>query len=252
MITIYNKDQIAEIKKACRLAAQCLAYLECFVTVGQNTEKLNTLAHDFILQHNAVPAPLNYNNYPKSICTSINSVVCHGIPSENVILKNGDIINVDITVILDGYFGDTSKTFIIGEASDEIKLFVERTEIAMYKGIEYLKPGRRLSGMGRTIEDYVTKFKYSVVRDYGGHGIGQNFHEPPHVCHFYTREHDVVLAEGMVFTVEPMINKSKNWKVITSTYDGWTVYTRDKSLSAQFEHTIAMAETGAEILTLCE
>jgi len=249
MITIYNQKQIDGIRKACRLASQCLLFLEDYVYIGQNTDELNTVAHRFITEHNAIPAPLNYNNFPKSICTSPNNVVCHGIPSKNCILKNGDILNIDITVILNGYFGDTSKTFVLGEVTDDVRVFVERAETAMYKGIEYLKPNLRLSGMGRIIEDYVQKFNYSVVREYGGHGIGMHFHEEPHVCHFYRREEDVILKEGMVFTVEPMINKSKNWRIMTSTFDGWTVYTKDKSLSAQFEHTIAITADGSEILT---
>ena len=249
MILIKNKEQIENIKKACVLATKCLLSLEKHIFAGQNTDALNNLAHDFIVRNSAIPAPLNYKGFPKSICTSLNNVVCHGIPSKTEILKNGDIINIDITVNLDGFFGDTSKTYLIGDENDDKKLFLQRAEQAMYMGIQYLKPGLRFSGMGRTIEEFVKKFGYSVVRDYGGHGVGLEFHEDPHVCYYFTREHDAVLEEGMIFTVEPMINKSKNWKVYTSKFDGWTVYTKDKSLSAQFEHTVLITSSGCEILT---
>ena len=250
MIIIKNKEQIIGIKKACQLAVNCLLELEKELYIGQDTENLDKLAYDYIKKHGGIPAPLNYNGFPKSICTSINSVVCHGIPSKEDILKNGDIINVDITVILDGYFGDTSKTYIIGEVSDDVRLFVERAERAMYKGINILKPGIYLSDMGKAIETYVHKFKYSVVRDYGGHGVGLAFHEDPHVCNFYSKTNKIILKEGMIFTVEPMINKSKNYEVVTSQIDGWTAKTKDGSLSAQFEHTVLITKSSFEILTI--
>lgn len=252
MILIKNAEQIEGIKKSCKLAANCLSELEKHLFIGQNTEALNKIAHEFIIKHNAIPAPLNYHGFPKSLCTSINNVVCHGIPSEKEVLKNGDIINLDVTTILDGYFGDTSKTYIIGETTEEVKLFVERTEKSMYKGIEQLKPGVMLSQLGKRIETYVNKFNYSVVKDYGGHGIGLSFHEEPHVCHFYTRANNILLQAGMIFTVEPMINKSKNWKVNTSKSDGWTVTTKDGSLSAQFEHTVLITNDSYEILTIAD
>ena len=250
MIIIKNKDQIEGIKKACKLTRACLIYLEQYITIGRSTEELNILAHEFITKNNAKPAPLNYRGFPKSICTSINDVVCHGIPSEIDILNNGDIINVDITVNLNGFFGDTSKTYVVGEASDDINYFVERVEKCMYRGIEILKPGVKLSLLGKTIETYIQKFGYSAVRDYGGHGIGLAFHEDPHVCHFYTRQNNIVLKEGMTFTVEPMINKSKNWQVVTCDKDGWTCRTKDGSLSAQFEHTVLITKDGCEVLTV--
>jgi methionyl aminopeptidase len=249
MIIIKNEKQIEGIKKACILAKNCLNELEKHLFVGQNTEKINQIAHDFMTKHKAIPATLNYHGFPKSLCTSINNVVCHGIPSDKDILKNGDIINLDVTVNLKGFFGDTSKTYIIGETTDDVKLFVERAEQAMYKGIEVLKPGVMLSFMGKTIELFVKQFNYSVVREYGGHGVGLDFHEEPHVCNYYTRENNIPLKPGMIFTVEPMINKSRNWQVITSQLDGWTVITKDKSLSAQFEHTVLITEEGHEILT---
>ena len=252
MIILKNKEQIAGIKKACILAAQCLIELEKHLFVGQNTGRLNEVAHKFMKKNRATPATLNYNGFPKSLCTSINNVVCHGIPSEKDILKNGDIINIDVTLILDGYFGDTSKTFIIGEASEDVRLFVERTERAMYKGIKVLKPKRMLYLLGKTIESYAQKFGYSVVRDYGGHGVGLSFHEDPHVCNFYSKTNKILLQEGMIFTVEPMLNKSKNYHVETSVIDGWTVTTKDNSLSAQFEHTVLITKDSCEILTLIQ
>ena len=250
MIIIKNKEQIEGIRKACRLAVNCLLEIEKHLFIGQNTEKINQVAHDFMMQHNGTPATLNYNGFPKSLCTSINHVVCHGIPSEKDVLKNGDIINCDVTVILNGYFGDTSKTFIIGEVPEDVRLFVERTERAMYKGIKILKPGIKLSLMGKTIDNFAKKFGYAVVQEYGGHGVGLSFHEDPHVCNFYSRTNNILLKEGMIFTVEPMLNKSKNYEVETSQTDGWTVTTKDKSLSAQFEHTVLITRDGYEILTM--
>jgi len=250
MIIIKNQTQIQGIKKASIIAANTLVHLEKYLFIGQNTEKLNEIAHDYIISQNCIPAPLNYHGFPKSICTSINSVVCHGIPNKNEILKNGDIINLDITVICEGYFGDTSKTFIVGEANQDIVQFVKITEEAMYKGIQILKPNILLSELGKTIQAFVEKYNYSVVKEYGGHGIGLSFHEEPHVCHFYTKANNLKLQKGMIFTVEPMINKSKNWRVNTSSKDGWTVTTQDKSLSAQFEHTVLITEDSYEILTL--
>ena len=251
MINIKNKEQISGIKKACVLAAKCLLELEPHIFEGQNTEILNQIAHEYIIKHNAIPAPLNYKGFPKSICTSINEVVCHGIPSEKDVLKSGDIINVDVTVILNGYFGDTSKTYIIGEAPDDVKHFVDRAEKAMYKGIDILKPGVNLNQLGKTVEAYVSKFNYSIVRDFGGHGTGLAFHEEPHVHNFYDPFNPkVILKEGMIFTVEPMVNKGRVWEIVVSKIDKWTVRTKDRSLSAQFEHTVLITKGGVEILTI--
>jgi methionyl aminopeptidase len=251
MIIIKNREQIAGIRKASNLAMRCLCEIEKHIHIGQDTETLNQIAHTFIEQNGAIPAPLNYRGFPKSICTSINNVVCHGIPAETDILKNGDIVNIDVTVILNGYFGDTSHTYIIGEVSEDVRHFVERSEKAMYRGIEVLKPGIKLSMLGRVISNYVSKFNYSVVRDYGGHGIGLEFHEEPFVHHYHELLYKkVILKEGMVFTVEPMINKSKNWEVDTCQIDGWTVRTADGALSAQFEHTILITANSHEILTI--
>ncbi|MBN1970601.1 MAG: type I methionyl aminopeptidase [Candidatus Delongbacteria bacterium] len=250
MIPIKTKNEIDKMRAAGKLAANVLEYIEPFVKEGVCTEELDNLCREFIYKNDATPAPLNYHGFPKSICTSINNVVCHGIPSPKEILKNGDIINVDITVILDGYHGDTSKTFMIGEVDKEVQLLVERTEKAMMKGIEQIKPDKYLSEVGKAIEKYVKKFEYSIVSEYGGHGIGKDFHEDPHVYHFFTTANKIRLRPGMCFTVEPMIIIGKNSGVITSKTDGWTVTTKSGKWTAQFEHTVLVTETGFEILTL--
>lgn len=249
MINIKNSVEIKKMKRACKLASRLLDYIEPFAKVGVSTQYLNDLCEEFTTSHGAISAPLNYNGFPKSICTSINNVVCHGIPSEKDILKNGDIVNIDVTVILDGYFGDTSRTFFIGDVKDDVLNLVKRTEKAMYKGIDAVKPGKYLYEVGKSIEKYISKFGYSIVRDYGGHGIGKNFHEDPQVYHHYTRDNKILLREGMIFTVEPMINMGSSYHVKHSGKDGWIVTTADGSLSAQFEHTILVTAHGAEILT---
>jgi len=238
------------MKRAGKLAAQVLDFIETYVEPGISTGKLDKFCHDFIVKNNAIPAPLNYCGFPKSVCTSVNDVVCHGIPSFDHILRSGDIVNIDVTVILDGYHGDTSRTFLVGEVSQQAKKLVKRTEQAMYEGIKAVKPGVFLYEAGRAIEAYIEQFGYGIVQDYGGHGIGKNFHEPPNVFHFYTPENKIKLKKGMTFTIEPMINQGGSPNVITSSEDGWTVKTADGSLSAQFEHTIAVTDSGYEILTL--
>jgi len=248
MIYIKTKEEIEKMRKAGRLAAQVLAHVEPYVKSGISTEELNQICHDYIVEHGAIPATLNFHGFPKSICTSINNIVCHGIPSKDEILKDGDIINIDVTVILNGYHGDTSKTYIIGEVSDEIKLLVKRAEKAMMRGIEAVKPNSYLYEVGKAIEKYVAKFGYSIVSEYGGHGIGKHFHEDPHVYHFYTNQNKIRLKPGMTFTIEPMINTG-TWEIETSKEDKWTVTTKDNGLSAQFEHTILVTTNGFEILT---
>ncbi|MFK5925889.1 MAG: type I methionyl aminopeptidase [Desulfuromusa sp.] len=249
MIVIKTQEEIEKMRNAGKLAAQLLSYIEPFVKEGISTQYLNDLCAEFTQEHGAISAPLNYHGFPKSICTSINNVVCHGIPSEKDILKDGDIVNVDITVILDGYHGDSSRTFMVGNVDEQIKNLVSRTENAMYRGIAAIKPGKYLYEVGKTIEKYISKFGYSIVRTYGGHGIGKNFHEDPHVLHHFSKENKIRLQEGMIFTVEPMINLGKSYAVETSSTDGWTVTTTDGSISAQFEHTILVTSEGAEILT---
>lgn len=249
MIKIKSEEEIKKMKKVGKLAAQTLDFIAPYINPGISTEKINQLCHDFITRNGAYPAPLNYQGFPKSVCTSLNNVVCHGIPSKKDVLKEGDIINVDVTVKLNGYHGDTSRTFLLGKTSSQAKLLVERTEEAMYKGIEAVAPGDYLNEVARAIEGYILPFGYGIVRDYGGHGIGEGFHEEPNVFHFYTPENKIILKPGMIFTIEPMINAGGSYKVITSPEDGWTVYTQDGSLSAQFEHTVLVTDSGREILT---
>ena len=237
------------MRVAGRLAAQVLDFIQPRIKPGISTGEIDKLCHDFIEEHGAVPAPLNYKGFPKSVCTSVNDIVCHGIPSFEQILREGDIVNVDVTVILNGYHGDTSKTFCVGSVSEEVSLLVQRTEEAMYRGIRAIRPGAYLYEVGSAIEKYAKSFGYGVVRDYGGHGIGRSFHEAPDVFHYYTPENKIKLEKGMTFTVEPMINQGGSGGVITSHEDGWTVYTKDKGLSAQFEHTVAVTNSGYEILT---
>ncbi len=249
MIKIKNSVEIEKMRKAGKLAALLLNHIEPYVKEGVSTLYLNNLCAVYTKIHGAVSAPLNYGGFPKSICTSINNVVCHGIPSANDILKSGDIVNIDVTVILDGFHGDTSRTFIIGDVDSSISDFVHRAEKAMNLGIDAVKPGRYLYEVGRTIEQYINRFGYSIVRDYTGHGIGEKFHENPQVFHHFTKANRIRLREGMIFTIEPMINMGNSYKVRTSRQDGWTVTTTDGSLSAQFEHTILVTAQGTEILT---
>lgn len=249
MITIKTAEDIEKMRKAGALAGQVLTYIEPFVSEGVSTLELNNLCAEFTQKHGAISAPLNYHGFPKSICTSINNVVCHGIPSAKDILKNGDIVNIDVTVILDGYHGDTSRTFLIGQVDEKISSLVSRTEKAMYRGIAAVKPGKYLYEVGKSIEKYISKFGYSIVHSYGGHGIGKKFHEDPHVLHHFSLDNKIRLKEGMIFTVEPMINMGKSPEVETSATDGWTVTTVDGSISAQFEHTILVTSGEAEILT---
>lgn len=250
MIIIKTPEQIEGIRKSSKLAAETLKYLSQFVKPSISTDKLNQLGHQFIIDHQAIPAPLNYNGFPKSICTSINNVVCHGIPSPNEILKKGDIVNLDITTILNNYYGDVSASFPVGKISKEAKNLINTTQKMLNDSIKCLKPGKLLNDcVGKIIEPMAKKKGYSVVRDLGGHGIGLNFHEDPFVYHFNTDKDNVILKEGMIFTIEPMINASKNYQITLDPNDGWTIRTLDGSLSAQFEHTILITKTGAEILT---
>lgn len=250
MISIKSPTQIAGIRASSKLAAATLAYTASFVKAGISTDFLNQKAHDYILSHHAIPAPLNYNGFPKSICTSINDVVCHGIPSKKEILKVGDIINLDITTILDGYYGDVSASYPVGKIDKESALLLERTKKALDLAIKSVKPGKYLNEcVGKVIEDFVTPFGYSPVRDLGGHGVGLKFHEDPFVFHFNTPQNHILLKPGMVFTIEPMINASKDWRVYVDADDSWTIRTEDGSRSAQFEHTILVTNSGVEILT---
>ncbi len=247
-IVIKTADEIEKMRIAGKLAADVLEMIEPYVVAGVTTNRLDQLCHDYIVdvQH-AIPAPLNYRGFPKSICTSINQQICHGIPSDKI-LKNGDIINVDITVIKDGYHGDTSKMFCIGNVTPHAKRLVEITREAMFLGIEQVRPGATLGDIGHAIQKHAEFNRYSVVREFCGHGIGKNFHEDPHVMHFGKPGEGAVLKPGMIFTIEPMLNIGK--RHIKVLKDGWTAVTKDRSLSAQWEHTILVTETGHEILTL--
>ena len=232
-----------------KLSAELLEHIAPFIQAGISTLEIDQICSKWIKEHGAIAGPLNYKGFPKSICTSINDVVCHGIPKREDVLKNGDIINVDIALIFDNYYGDTSRTFMIGDVNPEAKKLVEVTQKSLMKAIMNVRPGERINVIGNTIEGYVGRYGYSVVTDLGGHGIGKHFHEEPCVFHHQKKEKGVILKEGMTFTIEPMINQGKK-DVFTDPYDKWTVHTLDGLLSAQFEHTVLVTSKGAEILTI--
>ena len=247
-VTIKTPEEIEKMRVAGRLAAEVLEMLDEHVKPGITTEELDRIAHDYIVNtQQAIPAPLNYKGFPKSICTSVNHVICHGIPSEKKVLKEGDIINIDVTIIKDSYHGDTSKMWIVGKPKPGTERLIQITQECLYKGIELVKPGTRLGDIGHVIQQYAEKHRYSVVRDYCGHGIGKVFHEEPQVMHYGKPGTGMELKEGMTFTIEPMINAIG--REIEHLSDGWTVVTKDGSLSAQFEHTLLVTSTGVEVLT---
>ncbi|WP_163932977.1 type I methionyl aminopeptidase [Paraferrimonas sp. SM1919] len=249
-ITIKTPEEIQKMRVAGRLAAEVLEMIAPYVKEGVTTEELNDICHDYITkQQDAIPAPLNYGGFPKSICTSVNEVVCHGIPDPKQKLKSGDIINIDITVIKDGYHGDTSKMFIIGEASPEDKRLCRIAQESLYLAMKKVKPGARLGDIGTTIQKFIKKSgRYSIVKDYCGHGIGAKFHEDPQIVHYKNGDR-TVLKEGMCFTIEPMINAGR-FQTILDAEDNWTVYTVDGKNSAQWEHTLLVTKNGVEVLTL--
>ncbi|GAO98136.1 methionine aminopeptidase [Caedimonas varicaedens] len=247
-VKIYNAEGFEGMRRAGKLAAQTLDFIEPHICPGVSTEQLNTLCHDFIISHNAIPAPLNYRGFPKSICTSVNHVVCHGIPSEKKILREGDILNIDVTVILDGWYGDTNRTFPVGKINLLASRLINITYEAMMRGIEAVKPGATLGDVGHAIQSFVEEQRFSVVRDFCGHGIGRVFHDDPEVLHFGKPGEGLVLKEGMFFTIEPMVNAGKYPVKVLD--DGWTAVTRDHSLSAQFEHSLGVTATGYEIFTV--
>lgn len=247
-VTIKSEDEIEKMRVAGRLAAEVLEMIEEYVAPGISTAELDRICHQYITQvQNAIPAPLNYKGFPKSICTSVNHVVCHGIPSDTKILKNGDIINIDVTVIYDGFHGDTSKMFLVGTVPAHAHRLVNITQECLYKGIELVKPGAKLGDIGHIIQAYAEKNHFSVVREYCGHGIGRTFHEDPQVLHYGIKDTGMELREGMTFTIEPMINAGKHHTKLKR--DGWTVETKDGRLSAQWEHTLAVTKDGVEVLT---
>jgi len=249
MIPIKTPDEIKKMRSAGRAAAKVLNFGETLVRPGISTLEINDACEKFTRSLGCISAPLNYHGFPKSICTSINNVICHGIPSSKEILQEGDIVNLDITVIKDGFHGDTSRTICVGNVSEARRLLVERTQKAMMRGISVVREGGFFHEIGREIEQYLSKFGYGIVRDYTGHGIGKDFHEDPYIFHYATREKGLRFRAGMTFTIEPMVNASRRWEAILDKNDEWTVRTIDGADSAQFEHTILVTEKGSEILT---
>ncbi|ABK45513.1 methionine aminopeptidase, type I [Magnetococcus marinus MC-1] len=246
MIIIKTPEQIEKMRVTCRLAAETLDMIAPHIKPGVSTETLNTICHDFIVRNHAIPAPLNYRGFPKSICTSVNHQVCHGIPSDRV-LRDGDIINVDITTIVDGWHGDTSRTFQVGTPTKKGLKIAEIAKKCLDLGIAAVRPGIHLGDIGAIIEDYARQNRCTVVREYCGHGIGEKFHEEPAVLHFGNYGEGVKLLPGMIFTIEPMVNLGKPY--IKLMPDQWTVVTKDHSLSAQYEHTVLVTESGHDVLT---
>jgi len=247
-VTIKTPDEIEKMRVAGSLAGDVLCMITPYVTPGISTEELNRICHEYIVEaQQAIPAPLNYRGFPKSICTSINHQVCHGIPGPRT-LKNGDILNIDVTVIKDGFHGDTSRMFLIGEPSVIARRVTRVSYECMKIGIEMVKPGVRLGDIGFAIQQHAEANNCSVVREYCGHGIGREFHEEPQVLHFGVPNTGMVIERGMTFTIEPMVNVGKHHTRLLP--DGWTVVTKDHSLSAQWEHTVLVTDTGYEVLTL--
>ena len=245
-ITIYAPEDFAGKRAAGRLAAETLDMIAAHIRPGIATATLDRLCHEFIVSHGAIPAPLNYRGFPKSICTSINHVVCHGIPGDRR-LEPGDILNIDVTVVLDGWHGDSSRMFCAGPPSTRARNLVDVTYAALMRGVEAVRPGATLGDVGYAIQAFVEGHRFSVVRDFCGHGIGRRFHEPPNVLHFGRPGEGPMLRPGMFFTIEPMVNAGRpEVKVLD---DGWTAVTRDRGLSAQFEHMVGVTETGVEVFT---
>lgn len=246
-ITIKTGEAIEKMRTAGRLAADVLVYIEPYIEAGVSTDYLNDLCHRYITEvQQAIPAPLNYNGFPKSICTSVNNQICHGIPNPKL-LKNGDIINIDVTIIKDSFHGDTSKMFFVGEPSILARRLTQVSYECLQKSIELVRPGLHIGDIGHTIQQHAEKNGYSVVREYCGHGIGLIFHEDPLVLHYGKPGTGIQLQEGMTFTIEPMINAGKRHSKLLA--DKWTVVTKDRSLSAQWEHTLLVTATGVDILT---
>ncbi|MCH9644467.1 MAG: type I methionyl aminopeptidase [Gammaproteobacteria bacterium] len=247
-VTIKTAEDIEKMRVAGQLAANVLDMIGPQVKAGVTTEEIDQICHNYIVnEQQAIPAPLNYRGFPKSICTSVNHVVCHGIPNQKR-LKNGDIINIDVTVIKDGYHGDTSKMFFVGDVPPYAKKLVEITQQCLYLGIRMVKPGLKLGDIGAAIQEFAESNKYSVVREYCGHGIGRVFHEDPQVLHYGKPGTGIELLPGMCFTIEPMINLGKRHVKLLG--DDWTVITKDRKLSAQWEHTLCVTEDGFEVFTL--
>jgi methionyl aminopeptidase len=246
MIQIKTDEEIELMRKSAKLAAEVLLMIEPYVKPGITTNRLDELCHDFIVSHGAIPSPLNYRGFPKSICSSINEEICHGIPSDRK-LRNGDVVNLDITTYLNGFHGDTSRMFHVGSARKKISRLVDACKESLQRAIEVVRPGAHLGDIGAIVQGIAESRGYSVVREFCGHGIGRNFHEDPQVLHVGTLGEGVELKKGMVFTIEPMLNEGKPDLEILS--DKWTAVTKDGLASAQFEHTIAVLDDGYEVLT---
>ena len=244
---IKNPAQIEKIKESCKVNIAVLDYVAEHIKAGMTTEEIDRMVYEKTTEMGAIPAPLNYQGYPKSVCTSINEIVCHGIPSEKVVLKEGDIVNVDCSTILDGYFSDSSRMFCIGEVSPEKKKLVDVVKECVGIGLEKVQPWGFLGDMGQAVNEHATKNGYSVVREIGGHGVGLEFHEDPWVSYVSRAGEEMLLVPGMIFTIEPMVNMGTN-KVYCDKEDGWTIYTADKKPSAQWEIMVLVTETGHEVL----
>lgn len=245
---MYTPEEIELIRESGRIAAQAIALVGEAVRPGITTDELDAIGHDFLIAHGAYPSTLGYRGYPKSLCSSLNEVICHGIPDDTV-LDDGDIINIDITAYKNGFHGDSNQTFLVGEVAPEVSLLVERTREAMNRGIKAVAPGREVNVIGRAIESYAKRFGYGVVRDFTGHGVGASFHSGLIIPHYDAAPHyNDIMEVGMVFTIEPMLTLGRaNWEMWP---DDWTVVTADRSITAQFEHTLVVTPTGAEVLTL--
>lgn len=245
---IKTQAQMDGIRKAGVLNTQILDYVAEFIHAGMSTDEINTLAHNYTVEHGGIPAPLGYSGFPKSVCISVNDVICHGIPSAEEVLQDGDIVNVDVTTILGGYYADASRMFLIGDVSDEARKLVEVTKESVDLAVKELKPWSYLGDIGETVSKYIYQHGYSVLRDIGGHGVGNDFHEEPYVCHIGKKGTGMLLVPGMVFTIEPMVNDGEE-DFFQDEENGWTIYTEDGSLSAQWEYTVAIHEDGIEIIT---
>lgn len=245
---VYSADAVERIRRAGRIAADAIALVGDAVRPGVTTDELDEIGHRYVIENGAYPSTLGYRGYPKSLCSSVNEVICHGIP-DNTVLEDGDIVNIDITAYLDGVHGDSNRTFIAGTPTDDVRLLVERTEESLRRGIKAVAPGRQVNVIGRAIESYARRFGYGVVRDFTGHGVGEAFHSGLIIPHYDSApQYDTVMEVGMVFTIEPMLTLGTHeWDMWS---DNWTVTTKDKSITAQFEHTLVVTERGADILTL--
>ena len=246
-IKLKTPEDILHMKEAGKLVVDTLKLCESSIKPGMTTEDINTIVHEYTIKHGATPAPLNYHGFPKSVCTSVNDVICHGIPSDKVILKEGDIVNVDVTSILHGYHADANMTFFVGKCSEEAHKIVNVARESLKRALTVVKPGKRIGDIGYTIQEYAESQGCSVVRDYIGHGIGRGFHEAPEVPHYGRKNTGIELIPGMVFTIEPMINLGEPYSRVLA--DNWTAVTTDGSLSAQFEQTILVTDSGYEVLT---